>query len=63
MEKLKDNKAYYKVSFADWLAKHYPDFRLLDWQIKVANILLNQPVMAGKTRLIKIFAEYDQSAS
>lgn len=63
MKTLKDNRTYYMVSFADWLTQRYPEVNLLDWQIEVANMLLNQPRVAGKTFLIKLLTEYDQDAS
>jgi hypothetical protein len=53
----------YRISFAKWLTEKHPEVRLHDWQIDVLNILLNQPRAAGKTLLIKILDEYDQTAS
>ena len=55
-------KGMYKRSFADFMAKKHPEIKLLEWQIKVLNILLNQPIAAGKTLLIKLLAEYDMYA-
>jgi len=51
------------AEFNGWLKKRYPEIRLLDWQIKAVNIVLNQPMAAGKTFLIKIIDEYDREAS
>jgi hypothetical protein len=61
MSTLKE-KGMYKRTFAEFLAKKHPEIKLQEWQIKVLNILLNQPIAAGKTLLIKLLAEYDMYA-
>ena len=61
MNKLEE-KGMYNKTFAEFLAKKHPEIKLQEWQIKVLNILLNQPKAAGKTLLIKLLAEYDMYA-
>lgn len=55
-----EEKGFYTKTFAEFLAKKHPEIKLQEWQIKVLNILLNQPKAAGKTSLIRLLVEYDR---
>jgi hypothetical protein len=47
--------------FLRWLGGVHPEVKLLDWQIEVAKLFLNQPRAAGKTFLLNILKEYEQT--
>jgi hypothetical protein len=61
MEKSVTDTPCYEKTFSEWLAKLHPEITLKHWQAEAAGIILRQVACAGKTELINLLAEYDQS--